>query len=290
VHPSDMKRDLEADVNRFGGLARTSQLKALGTSARAISEAVKRGQFQVPRRGWVAGSSAPANAVRAVELGGVLGGWSALHSYGVWADGDGLVISTTPTASRLPALSARDRRVWLRPGFPVSGVAWRVSVRDALLQHACMVLRPSLIASIDSALNSRRMTPAEYERFVDALPERLRSIRKQVDARSMSGTESKLRIACVEAGFLVELQASIAGVGFVDLLIDGWLIVEVDSRQFHDVPIQQHVDRVRDGNAVLGQFGNLRFDYQLVQFDLAWCVDVIRARLSSGAPSARSTG
>ena len=100
----------------------------------------------------------------------------------------------------------------------------------------------------------------------------------------MSGTESKLRVACVSAGLCVESQASIDRVGFVDLLIDDWLIVEVDSRQFHDELIHQHRDRVRDGNAVLGNFGNLRFDYQLVQFELDWCVEVILARLKTGRP------
>ena len=102
----------------------------------------------------------------------------------------------------------------------------------------------------------------------------------------MSGTESKLRMACVAAGLRVEPQASIHRVGFVDLLIDDWLIVEVDSRKFHDQPTSQHRDRVRDGNAVLGSFGNLRFDYQLVQFELDWCVEVILARLRTGRPDA----
>jgi very-short-patch-repair endonuclease len=162
---------------------------------------------------------------------------------------------------------------------------WRVSVRDALLQHATMVDRPSLIASIDSALNTRRMTTSELGALIQSLPKRLRGIKREVDGRSMSGTESKLRIACISIGLRVELQASIANVGFVDLLIDGWLIVEVDSRQFHDVPIQQHAGRVRDGNAVLGSFGHLRFDYQLVQFDIEWCLDVILARLKSGRRS-----
>jgi hypothetical protein len=71
---------------------------------------------------------------------------------------------------------------------------------------------------------------------IDALPEQLRGIRRQADGRSMSGTESKLRVACISAGLRVDPQASIAHVGFVDLLIDGWLIVEADSREFHDGP------------------------------------------------------
>ncbi len=100
----------------------------------------------------------------------------------------------------------------------------------------------------------------------------------------MSGTETKLRITCVQAGLRVDIQASIERVGFVDLLVDGWLVVEVDSHKHHDEPIQQHKDRVRDGNATLGGYGHLRFDYALVQFELAWCMEVIFARLASGRP------
>ena len=147
-----------------------------------------------------------------------------------------------------------------------------------------MVDRASLIASVDSALNQRLLSHAELVILADALPERLSGVVRQVDARAMSGTESKLRVACIGVGLKVELQASIDRVGFVDLLIDGWLIVEVDSRQFHDEPKPQHRDRVRDGNAVLGGFGHLRFDYQLVQFELDWCIEVILSRLKSGRP------
>jgi hypothetical protein len=276
-------RNIEADVNRFGGLARRSRLRELGASARSVSTAIDLGVLQVPRRGWVCTARAPAEAVRAVELGGILGGASALRSYGIWVDGTDLIVATAPSASRLPPLRMNERRTWLSERFAGSPARpWRVSVGDALLQHAKVVDRPSLIASVDSALYTHRLTTSEFGRVLAALPQHLRAIRRQVDGRSMSGTESKLRLACVAAGLRVELQASIANVGFVDLLIDGWLIVEVDSHEFHDTPVHQHNDRVRDGNAVLGDYGHLRFDYQLVQFELGWCVEVILARLKSG--------
>jgi hypothetical protein len=236
-----MTRDIERDLVRFDGIAPRLHLLRLGVSPRAITFAIKIGTIRIPRRGWVCAPYAPAEAVRAVELGGLLGGASALRSYGIWTDGNDLIVAARPTASRLPSTRPGERRVWMDDRFPDgSARPWRVSVRDALLQHATMVDRPSLIASIDSALNTRRLTTSELTSLIAALPKRLRGIKRDVDGRAMSGTESKLRIACRSIGLRVELQASIANVGFVDLLIDGWLIVEVDSRQFHDVPIQQH--------------------------------------------------
>ena len=158
-----------------------------------------------------------------------------------------LVVATSPTASRLPQARPGERRVWIRQRFPDgSARRWRVSALDALLQHASIVDRPTLIASVDSALYHHRLSASGLALLIDALPERLRGIQRDVDGRSMSGTEWKLRVACVSAGLRVEPRASIARVGLVDLLVDGWPIVEVDSREFHDGPTQQHTDKARD--------------------------------------------
>jgi very-short-patch-repair endonuclease len=279
-------KDHLQQIRRLGGIARTAQLRNLGASTRSIKQSVSDGRLVVPRRGWVNSRDADRSAVRAIELGGSLGGASALRVHGIWADGDDLIVVTPPTASRLAPPQPGERRVWTLPRFPDgSERLWRAGVVDALLQQAAIVDRPSLVASIDSALHQQLLTSASLERLVAAPPQHLRSVRRQVDSRSMSGTETKLRLACIGAGFRVEPQASIDRVGFVDLLVEGWLIIEVDSRKHHDAPIPQHRDRVRDGNAVLGKFGSLRFDYQLVQFDLEWCMQVVLARLNSGRPA-----
>jgi hypothetical protein len=278
-------RDLERDLRRFDGLALRRDLLDLGHGPAALRAAQAAGRVAVPRRGWLANDLAPATALRAVRLGGRLGAASALESYGIWVDGDTLTVATASTASRLPALSSTERRIWGPDRFPEkTSRRWRVSVCDALLQHARLVDRDSLIASIDSALYLHLLRPAQLGDLMRALPGRLTTIRTEVDGRAMSGTESKLRVALRRAGLRVEPQVSIPNVGIVDLLVDDWLIVEVDSRRYHEPAIQQHKDRVRDGNAVLGDFGFLRFDYALVQFERQWCVDVVLARLSSGRP------
>jgi very-short-patch-repair endonuclease len=280
-----MSRDLDEDMVRAKGLTTRRQLTALGHSRRSLLQAAAAGRLTVPRRGWIADTSAPPDALLAVMLGGQLGGASALESFGIWNDGGELVISCAPTASRLPSLGPNQRRLWIRRAFvEPSQLPWRVSVRDALLQHAMVSDRSSLIASIDSALYTRMLRPTQLADLVDALPARLKSVAREIDARSMSGTETKMRLACVAAGLRVDIQVTIPGVGTVDLLIDEWLIVEVDSRKHHDEPIQQHKDRVRDGNSVLGRFGHVRVDYLLVQHELSWCMDVIFARLAEGRP------
>ena len=284
-----MARNLDLDLAAAGGLVRRSALLALGHSPHAIRRAIAAGVLVVPRRGWLASQAAPAPAVRAVALGGVLGGSSALTSYGIWVDDDvPLVVSCAPTASRLPPLAAGERRVWLDP-IRLSGGAkqWRVSVVDALLQLALHVERDSLIASVDSALNKKLLGGGDFRRFIRALSRRLRSIEREVDANAMSGTETHMRLALVRAGYRVETQVFIPTVGEVDMLVDGWYIVELDSRKHHDGVEQQTTDRRRDGNAVLSGFAHDRFMWGQVRHDIDWCLAVVAARMRDGRPDRR---
>ena len=108
------------------------------------------------------------------------------------------------------------------------------------------------------------------------------------DGRADSGNETLLRLPLIAAGLRVEIQVEIPLVGRVDLLIDGWLIVEVDSREHHGGEAEQDRDRIRDGNAMLGGFATLRFMPEAVRNALEWCLDVVRARLRDGAPVRRS--
>jgi very-short-patch-repair endonuclease len=219
-----------------------------------------------------------------VYLGGVLGGASALVSYGIWVDIEplGVIVSCARTASRLPALAAHERRVWLpatgRRWFP-----WRVSVTDALLQYALDAPRDSLIAAVDSALNKKLLTRSEYHRLLAALPVRLGSIAKEVDGSAMSGTETHMRLSLVRAGYRVRTQVTIPNVGTVDMVVEEWLILELDSKKHHDGETNQFRDRTRDGNSVLGRYGHERFMWSHVFYNPEWCMDVVEARLREHA-------
>jgi very-short-patch-repair endonuclease len=228
-------------------------------------------------------------AIRAIELGGRLGGASALSSHGIWVDDDeSLHVACSPHASRLAPLRSGERRIWVKDVFPQHRTAqpWRVSVLDALLQLALVAPRDSLIASIDSALERKRIGRRDVIVLTAALPERLRLISREIDGSAMSGTETHMRLALVRAGHRVEPQASVARVGSVDLLVDGWLIVEVDSKKHHDGDTNQHRDRTRDGNSVLGGYGHERFVWRQVYFDIDWCMSVVETRLRDGRPRA----
>lgn len=59
-------------------------------------------------------------------------------------------------------------------------------------------------------------------------------------------------------GVQVEVQVQIEGVGRVDLVVDGWLIIECDSREYHEGWMTQKRDRRRDLAAAARGYTTIR--------------------------------
>ena len=76
-----------------------------------------------------------------------------------------------------------------------------------------------------------------------------------------SGLESLLRIRLHTLGIRLECQVVIDGVGIVDFVIGGRLILEADGKENHDGKTNRHKDLVRDAAASRIGYETLRFDY-----------------------------
>ena len=279
-------RDLHLDLQARGGIARVRTLVALGHTSKRISRAVRSGELDRPRDGWVASPNADPAAFRARQLGGRLASTSALVSYGIWVDRAGpLVVAVPSSASRLPPLGVDERRIWAPDHFRAGrGSEWRVSVLDALLQAARDATTSGLIASVDSALYLGLIDGGDVLALSARVPSRHRRLPSRVDRQAESGNETHLRVAMRSAGWRVDVQVELALVGRVDLLVEDWLIVEVDSRTHHGSVADQDRDRRRDGNAVLIGHAVVRFMPESISAALDWCLDVVRARLRQGRP------
>jgi len=59
-------------------------------------------------------------------------------------------------------------------------------------------------------------------------------------------------------GLAYETQVLISGVGYVDFIVDGWLIIECDSREFHEGWGKQQQDRHRDIAAARAGYVTIR--------------------------------
>jgi very-short-patch-repair endonuclease len=103
-----------------------------------------------------------------------------------------------------------------------------------------------------------------------------------VDGRAESMLETVLRLGLRRAGLPVTPQAWVAGVGRVDFLIGGWLVVEVDGYAFHSSRNDYREDR-RRGNALSADgYVLLRFSYEDVMFRLDEVVAQVLATYEAG--------
>ncbi|UOW01036.1 DUF559 domain-containing protein [Agrococcus sp. SCSIO52902] len=280
-------RDLRLDLLAAGGATTRTALRALGHSHRAMRAAVDAGVADAATRSWLVLPDAMPAIRTALAAGGAVGGASALATYGVWVtEVPPLQIATTPTTG-VPAATV-GTRLWVR--FERDAQPWRVSIVDALAQHAVRVEREHAIASIDSALHQGLIDDGDLDRLFGMLPQRCGPWRRRLDAAAESGLESLLRVPCRDRGWTVESQVPAPGGGRSDLLIDGWLYVEADGAQWHDEPKQAAKDRRR--NAAITAAGGrwLRFGYGDVVHQPVRTLDTIALVLAQGRPARRLAG
>lgn len=95
-----------------------------------------------------------------------------------------------------------------------------------------------------------------------------------------SGLESLVRLRLHMLGILVECQVLISGVGRVDFIIDGRLILEIDGRRNHDSASHRHKDLARDAAASARGMETLRFDFAQVVYDWSAVQTAIIAALA----------
>lgn len=223
------------------------ELRSAGMSRRRIARAPADGALVSPRRGRYIRSDAPPDVIRAVGVGGRASCLTALRLLGIFvlASG-GLHVQVAPHAARLRKPPTGASCHWSPPiGERPRGAA--IAHPWDLVAHAIACQAPAAaIATIDSALHWGLITPTELDLVIGSLPKKYRVLRDLVDGRAESGPETLMRLLLRRLGVAVEVQVTIDGVGRVDLLVDGWLVIECDSDAHHSGPSAHRVDRGRD--------------------------------------------
>lgn len=254
----------------------TRDLLTSGLRKRDIAAAVATAQLIRPRIGNYLTAGAPEEVQEAVAVGGRLGCLSALRSYAVF------VLSDAATHIHLPHSASRvhpkaSGAVWHREALTrgTQKRATRVDVVDALVQSARCQGPREWIASVDSALHQRLIDDSDIDAIFANLPRRWRRMRLLIDRRAESGPETLVRLMARTVGFDIRLQVLFVGIGRVDLLLDGWLVVECDSKAHHQSWEQQLVDRRRDQQ--LAAIGHCV--YRPVAEDILYHPDLVTAAL-----------
>lgn len=272
----------------------TSDLRAIGKSQRDIRRAVERGAMLAVRRGHYALPGTDAALVRAVRIGGVATGTTASRVRGLWTPPDARLTAPpdasalTPPDPRLHVavprnaprlrdpddaerpLSPSDSVVlhWTEPAVVAAAAATGIAPPLLMLEHV-FAAHPAdrAVAVTDSALKHRWIRGNDLHALAAALPAHLRRAALSATGRADSGIESIGRFRLQLLGLEVEVLVRLSRIGTVDLLIDGWLVVEMDGREFHEGE-QFERDRHRDLEAATARYRTLRFSWRQVMF--AW--------------------
>lgn len=246
-----------------------------GLSRHAVSSLVDRGSLRRLRNGRYVTGDVHADLIEAGRIGGRLDCVSLLSALGVFVRlRHPLHAQFDPATTRLPA----------RTGVVAH---WRRSTagRDALaadlieaLAQACRCQTPrDAVATLDSAWHHALIDEQGVHAVLARLPRRYRFLRGLLDRRSESGAETLMRLLLRGLGVDVQVQVRIPGVGRVDLVVDGWLIVECDSKAFHEGWEAQKRDRARDLAAAALGYTTVRPIAEDILYRMPQMLDLMKA-------------
>lgn len=290
--------------SRRAVILRRVDLLAGGLTPRAIAAAVHGGTLRRVRIGHFALPGTDDGVIRAVRVGGLAAGLTATSAAGLWIPPRPRLHVWLPSnASRLrppdapegpssrsalhprgSADLARIVRHWEQLDQEPRREAGAVALLDALRQVIETEPRGHAVAVLDSALSAGTISHADLLTVRGRLVRGRRSVLDELDPRSGSGSESLVRLALRDAGFAPRSQFAVPGVGVVDFLVGASVIVEVDSRAWHDAPHQRARDFERDLALFAHGFVVIRVDYQQALFDHPAIVRAVSAALVTARP------
>lgn len=178
-----------------------------------------------------------------------------------------------PDELRAEVVVHRDPRNWLETTTPIDSIfqtqegfrkstllaPW-LSVFAQIAQ--CQPLAAAVVA-IDAGLSEMLINKGELLSLLHRhrYPQAIRAVELS-SRKSDSLLESLARLELVQAGVRVVPQKWIDGVGYVDLLVEDCLVVELDGFAYHGNRRQFRRDRQRDRELVRRGFRVLRYAFE----------------------------
>lgn len=138
------------------------------------------------------------------------------------------------------------------------------TVVEVLLQMLGCAGAEAFFAALESALRQHKLSRDDLHRLARRLNRPGRALVRFASGSSDSGLESLFRLRLRAWTARMRQQAAIPGVGRVDFLIDGWLIVELDGDLGHDDASSRRKDLARDVRATVQGYTTLRFTYAMI--------------------------
>lgn len=261
-------------LTQLGGAARTGQLLAAGFSRTDIAHLADAGVRQL-RRGVFALPDCRPEFMAAVRHNARVSCASAAGHYGLW-------LREPPAQHHLAcnhghgAGFVRHRTVRF-DGHPTLPLA---AVEDVVL-HAMSCLAPPASTAIATSAIRLHGVPLELLK-AQLTADRSGQVRKalhQLDLRAESIVEVDAQHLFRAHGIGYDAQVFLSGIGRVDFLIEGFLIVEVDGFAFHSSREAMRRDLGRNNASTLNGFAVLRYMPEHIWFEPQRVLAEIRAVL-----------
>ncbi|WP_104180089.1 DUF559 domain-containing protein [Arthrobacter sp. B0490] len=253
---------LEAVLSSVGGAAPTHVLRRRGVSQWQIDRGVDAGRVLRIRRGVLALPGAPPELVMAVVEHARLTCISAATYYGLWrlCDPAEVHLSRRERTSA-GCVNHRSRSVPVHPHLPVVGLA------DVLVHVLRCRPEEESVAVVECALRRGDTGRGFLEaRLQGPRNGKARAALAKVECTADSAIEVLARLLLRGAGLDVRPQVPIPGVGRVDFLVEGFLVVEIDGAAYHSDRRSFRRDRLRNNTTVVAGYAVLHFSDEDVMF------------------------
>lgn len=265
-------------LSRQGGVARLAHLRGAGFTRGEIDKAVGAGLVLQPRHGVYRLPGANVDFAQAYNANAALTCISAAPHYGLWAlkEPDGAHLAASH--HRLPRGVSAHRfhgsiSTLLPPVLPLKHV----------LVHALQCL-PELeaLVMVECAYNRGETDPDFLRQLLPgARNGRARAVLQLAEQGSDSLLETVARVLFRRHGFDVRTQVYLEGIGYVDFLLHGCLIVEIDGVGFHLNKPQFKKDIRRNNVGAAGGYRVLRYLYEDVVHHPERMLEQIRLALAT---------
>ena len=270
-----------------------TSVPAIGTYAELRADRSRRqieaefavGILRRVRRGVYAGVDACPDAVDAAAHGGSLACETAARHLGLWVldDVDGVHVWMRSDRHQYPHVEPDCDCTPHWDHADSNSAFGPPAVERVLLQIYGCRGEESFFVALESARRKGLLSGAAIRRLRRSIDRRGRDLVDFSRDDADSGLESLIRLRTRHQGWDVQCQVWIFGTGKVDLLIDGWLIIEADGKANHDDEGHRHKDLTRDANSAMWGYTTLRFDYAMIIHDWEAVERAIVAALASRA-------
>lgn len=264
-------------LTKAGAVARSAQLLDAGFSRRDLLRLKDSAGIAQPRRGVFVLPDCDEGVKTAILNNGRLSCASAAAHYGLW-------LRKPPARFHLACPHGhgtgfvRHRTIRFQ-GPPLLPLA---AVEDVAL-HALGCLPPPASTALATSAIRLHGVPREL------LAEQLRADRsgtarrmlRELDLRAESIVEVDAQHLFRTNGISHEAQVFLSGIGRVDFLLDGFLIVEIDGFAFHSRRGDMLRDRARNNSSTVNGYSVLRYMPEHIWFNSDQVLAEIRAVLGS---------